>query len=415
MLTKEHLKFSRRSGRIHPNYLDVKNTELLSEAEEVLQFYQQSIGESLGVINQNFQLEGHSASITKRAFAKLVDDLCEYDDVDENLADQRWDLLLKAKSLREQRSFAQVENFQMELAHANSFQSFEPLAKSLYGDLPEERLLRKALGWSAEKLIHRYNCAQIQGLLLRASALELTLGFRSAGQKRRFFQNLRFHRLLFQLNQTSSDERSVNLSLTGPLSIFEQTQVYGSRFANFFPHILNCPTWKISAHIELDRSQSLILELDGKRRPVQSHYRDQDAYIPEEYAEFEGMFNRMAQSQKKSKKSWVCAPTDEILPLSGNQICIPDFKLSTNANPAKTVYLELFHRWHHGQLKQRLKQRPALKAGEHLLLGICNSLKLDPFMKESLQEAGGSGISFFRFRGFPSPRAVLTQLRQQFS
>ena len=49
------------------------------------------------------------------------------------------------------------------------------IQEALYADLPAQQRLLQFSPIGAEALLHRYNCAQVQGLLLNSEALELRL------------------------------------------------------------------------------------------------------------------------------------------------------------------------------------------------------------------------------------------------
>src|SRR5206468_545270 len=101
---------------------------------------------------------------------------------------------------------------------------------------------------AAEALLHRLNCAQVQGLLIYALDVRVTMVGSSLAERRRFFRCLKFQRLLSEIQE---QEGAFSVSLSGPLRLFQNTQSYGIRLANFFPYILQMPKWELEAEVKL--------------------------------------------------------------------------------------------------------------------------------------------------------------------
>ena len=103
---------------------------------------------------------------------------------------------------------------------------------------------------TAEELLHRYNCAQVQGLLLRSESLMLTLPESGPAKLRQLLKYLRFNELLAKIvRDTKKNSKTLILKIDGPLSLFVQTQKYGLNLANFFAAVLLQPKWKIDAQM----------------------------------------------------------------------------------------------------------------------------------------------------------------------
>ena len=77
--------------------------------------------------------------------------------------------------------------------------------------------LRFARGWrevavkirkmTAEGLLHRYNCAQVQGLLLRCEGMTVTLPESGPAKLRQLLKYLRFNKLLANITQDQKNKK----------------------------------------------------------------------------------------------------------------------------------------------------------------------------------------------------------------
>ena len=76
----------------------------------------------------------------------------------------------------------------------------ENLSQKLYADLPPFQQVLKFRKITGEGLLHRYNCAQVQGLLLRSESITVKLPDSSAASMRQLLKYLRFNKLLAKIS-----------------------------------------------------------------------------------------------------------------------------------------------------------------------------------------------------------------------
>ena len=131
------------------------------------------------------------------------------------------------------------------------------------------------------------------------------------------------------------ENNSLKIKLSGPLSIFENTQSYGMRMANFFPHIINLKKWTLSALVNV-KEKNLTMTLSDDNKLV-SHYQIKHSYIPEELTLFISKFNKLNNKLKAETGS-------EFVHLGLQSYCFPDVSFSDKKG--NKFHLELFHRWH---------------------------------------------------------------------
>ncbi|MFW7378032.1 MAG: DUF790 family protein [Oligoflexus sp.] len=396
MLTKDLLKYSVRASKVHPKYVPVKDEANLEIAATLEAAFQDSVQQRYCEMKKNLSEVFSSPTPFINGLIKLLEDRCQFEEISEEVENYRWQVFHTARELRLKNSFSSRQQYAQELAK-NMGNDVDVVRKSLYGDLPDQRAITDFRPYGAENLLHRYNCSQIQGLILRARYLDVELGDCSLVDKRRLFQKLKFHRLLVEV----ISEQPFRMRLSGPMSIFESSLTYGMRLANFFPYILLTKNWSIKAELRID-GRDLLLDLNSKRW-IRSHYPSLSGHIPEEYQKFIDLFNKRSENAL----GWQAQAADDFLHLGKQSYCFPDFKLLTV--DGRRIYVELFHRWHQHQLQQRLDSLTNESSGQ-LLIGICKSLKTDQKTDHRLKEMMDVGIKTFKFSGFPSPRAVLAQL-----
>ena len=279
-------------------------------------------------------------------------------------------------------------------------ETIDSIKADLYSDLPPFKRVKEFKDFDAFQLVHRYNCAQIQGLLLRAIEVRITINEVDLSSKRRFLRNLKFCRLL---GEVYSEDGSLTIKISGPLAIFDGTVTYGMRLAQFFPYLLLEKKWSLEADVKL-KDKVLSLKASFKK-PIESHYRDRKTYIPDEFQNFVDAFN---EASDKKRYGFRASLGDSFYHIGRQSYCFPDFSLSSENS---TYHIELFHKWHKGQLSKRLESL-AYKEGNRLIIGVCKTLQKQRDFNKIIEKHMESGLKIFGFTNFPTPRAVLTQLAE---
>ena len=245
-------------------------------------------------------------------------------------------------------------------------------------------------------MLNRYNIAQVQGLLLQAERLEIRLPESRLKEFRLIFRRLRFERLLAEMTKDGS--RGFRLEVSGPLSLFGAAQGYGLRIARFFPWILAVPDWELAADLKT-RKGSLQLQLKAASCDLRFPFRGGIGHVPEEFRLFEQSFRGLSSP-------WEVQGGGHFFNAGEENYCFPDF---TFVSGRQKRHMELFHRWHRGQLLKRLNiiiKYPNLP----LLLGISRLLKKDDEIIKTVEKAESLGAKVFWFTDFPLAKAVLSRL-----
>ncbi|MBT5794796.1 MAG: DUF790 family protein [Deltaproteobacteria bacterium] len=413
MLTKELLCYRTNRGKIIPKLINPEAVKLIEIAEELIAVFSGSVGdirERLEDSTKQVLDVFPGSAVVGRGFEKLLLDRTEFDTTAKTeLSELREKIFSRSSSLLKGegnvglRGFeagdnAVLEEYRNAVAQEIGLSAGE-LASQLYGDLPP---FQKVLGFrkmSADGLLHRYNCAQIQGLLLRCEAMTIRLPESGAARLRQLLKYLRFNKLLCRISHNKDKAKSLVLTVDGPLSMFVQTQKYGFNLANLFPAILHQPNWELEAEVRIRKDQLHSLHLD-QTCGIRSHYRQFLSYVPEEIALF---------SQQLAKKipSWQLTSSSDYVPLVGESLCFPDYLLTHSSG--KKVAMELFHTWHAAPLRNRLQQLDA-QNGFPLLIGVNRSLLKNEELAEKVESSPYFSRFGFYFREAPTAAKIIPLL-----
>ena len=413
VLTKELLRYKTKRGKILPKLIDPEAPKFLEIAEELLVAHSESVGEVREKLERRTKqvLDRFSLNVLLgRGLEKLLLDRTEFDTVEKieltKLREKVFSGSAKLLNVKERRRiqdpelglFADLEKFQREVSRSVGIPA-EDLRRQIYGDLPPFHKVIHFRKMDAKGLLHRYNCAQIQGLLMRSEGLSVCLPESSAASLRQLLKYLRFYKLLAKISYDLTREKTILLEIDGPLSLFVQTRKYGFNLANFFPAILHQPKWGLDAEVRINKKHVHSLHIDQSCR-IRSHYRQFYAFIPEEIQLF-------SQQLAKQIPGWQLTASPEFVPLTGESLCFPDYLLTHSSG--KKVALELFHTWHAVPLHSRLIQLDAKKKAP-LLIGVSRSLLKNEQIVEHLEASEYFSRYGFYYRETPSATRLVPLL-----
>ena len=392
MLTKDLVRYRVHKQRIHPQFVDPNSPELLAFAASLLALFAGASGQTRtslqGQVNDVIAVFPDNVTIA-RGLEKLLFDRTEFDEdaSGDHLAFRKKVFIASGPKLAGELP-EHPEAYRREIAAALGATP-EALEAQLYQDLPAHHPVLSFKPLSPAGLLHRYNCAQVQGLLIRCAKLDLEFPESEPARLRQLLKSLRFHQLLARISRTA--EGTTLVQVDGPLSLFVQTQKYGFNLANFFPALLHQPDWTLRAEVQVRKSETHQLELDNSCG-IRSHYRPFLAYVPE-------ALQLLQQGVAAKLPEWTLQSVTDFLALEGEQYCFPDFLLKHQSGAQ--VPLELFHGWHTGPLKARLTQLENCPEPP-LLLGIARTLLKDVELKGLLEASDYFQSYGFLFRDTPS-------------
>lgn len=426
MLTSDLLKYTTRKGAVHPHQLKPAAEALCAASLSAIADCE---GLELGSAKERL-LDAAAASggqpLIAKGIHKLLLDKCTMEEPGDDIAERRWQWLTAATALRKAGSFEDMEEFHSQLEGATGVPVPE-MAAQLFADLPDKRRILAVPSWPAAQLRDRYNIAQIQGLILRAKALTISATFASLGQRRAFFRQLKFQRLVAHVvdgslgGSASSGGGALKLEVSGPLAIVDSANSYGLRLALFVPWVLALPHFELTATVNLKRSNVLLTLTPDKYKFQHNPYKLK-GYVPEELTLFLEAFEEVAAKKASTGKGGAKAKTskpvtltvgEDPLVLPGGEQVHADFVARSGSGTKKSagqeLHIELFHKWHKGSFAKRwqyVRDNPKTP----LLLGACRSLKKQPEIAALLKNSPIGEEQVLWFTTFPSAKKVWENL-----
>ena len=343
MLTRDLLMHRTRKGRIRPTFLDISNASLLGLAKDLIEVLESSKGESRENLEAGLNARVSSTRKMKvaKGLVKLLLDRSEFEEPDGEAMERRFTIFETAVNVfRDQTNTQSMEEYRGQVAKSCG-QNLEDIQESLYSDLASRRKLQDFKPIKPIDLLHRYNLAQVQGLLLYAQGLELSTASQDITVVRKVLRWLRFCRLVAEVRRDDMDWRMV---VDGPGSILSMHKKYGLQLAQFMSVIPVLGTFKLEAEIQLPRKAKAHLELSHEAGLV-SHHRGAAGYVPEE-------ITKTAEAFEDARWSLDLAP--EPRHFGPQEMCVPDFRFH-DEQTGTSVSVELFHRWHKGPLLRRIE------------------------------------------------------------
>ncbi len=374
--------------------MDPSDPVLLATAGQLLEVFRDSPGSTRAQLCEESKpvAESQNDPLFIRGLEKLLLDRTEFDtSTSGELLSLRHSVFARSSELLSEETINAGEF--RRLVAKDFDRSPDDLAARLYSDLPDCQPVLSFRALSPERLLHRYNCAQVQGLLLYSESLLISLVNPEAARMRQLVKYLKFHQLLAQIRQKGP---KLMIEVDGPLSLFTQTRKYGLNLAAFFPGLLHQEAWAATAEVRIKgRSPcSLYIDHTSPLRPYSSHFH---SYVPEDLAMFHSLFAERVSD-------WEIRQADEFIRLEGESHSFPDFVL-THASGFK-IALELFHAWHEGPLNARIKSLETERTPP-LLIGVSSRLAKKPEIARALQNSRYfSRYGFEFYREMPTTGAV---------
>ena len=418
MLTKDLVRYHIENGHIVPQFIETTDAALLAIAEQLIAVFEDSLGKPRNAVLEESKAIIDAASgilVVKRGLEKLLLDRTEFDTApNEELIAFREKLFTETSRLLAGEAFEDDAAYRRRVEEIARLESEttgpEELRARLYADLPSCQPVVAFKTLSPERLLHRYNCAQVQGLLLHCNTLTLRLADSMMAELRQLFKYLRFHQLLSTIQKESGPGASspgglaygeekafYQITVDGPLNLFYKTKRYGMNLANFFVAVLHQPEWELMAEIRLRHQPTYRLRLDESCgiKPISQQFL---AYIPEDIQLFQTMLHNKTDA-------WRVTPGSHFLPLMGDFYCFPDYALVHQSGVEAAI--ELFHPWHQGHLIARLNTLAEHPAATNLILGVSTELSKQPMLAAALEASAYFSAFGFTFRSVPTMGALL--------
>ncbi len=371
MLTSDLVRARRSGGALHPRFLDPKaRARLLEVASSYVEVWKNLVGHNRETVELALDAVPLSSRdrIVGDGLRKLCEDRAEFDvpaGLDPEIV--RREIFLRAA--RAHRALAARERFAREPVIAEAAEALgatvEAVEKAMFADLRDRQELVKFEPLSAELLLDRYDISVVQALLLRATKVVVSFGGEDPRATRRLFRAARFHGLLHEVRRASAKGgEKYEVTLDGPLSLFDAVQRYGLKLALFFPSILELPKFSMVAEVRHGpQREPLSMTIDSKTnlRPVCAETGGRRPELDVLVRAFEAL-----------DSDWAVRDCDEVVSLPGEVVCAPDLVFS-NEKTGEEVFFELFGFWSRDAVFQRVELvkkgfpgRILLAVGKHL-------------------------------------------------
>ncbi len=210
---------------------------------------------------------------------------------------------------------------------------------SLFADLPGERRLQPPeQELSATELGVRANLRMVQSLLMRSAAVRLRL----EGNARPVVRHAKWRGLICTVTADEATQ-SVRLDMSGPLSLFRRTLVYGRALADLVPRLTWCNRFFLEADVALDGGpRQLILGTGAPIFPGREPKRF-DSKLEE----------RFARDFGRATTDWDLVREPEPISI-GRGLIFPDFAVSRRRPPFERWFLEIVGFWTAEYLERKL-------------------------------------------------------------
>ncbi|MDE0634316.1 MAG: DUF790 family protein [Candidatus Poribacteria bacterium] len=408
MLTKDLLRYKIQNGQIYPQFVKPTDSQLLAIAEQLISVFEESTDKARSTLleaSKHVIDSTPGTPLVKRGLEKLLLDRTEFDTApNEELIAFRQKLFTETSRLLSQEQLQDYADYQQkveQIVRNEGLPEGTALGDRLYADLPSCQPILSFKTLSAEHLLHRYNTAQVQGLLLHCNSLTLNLTDSMTAELRQLFKYLRFNQLLSTIRKERVENEDLfQITVDGPLNLFYKTKRYGMNLANFFVAVLHQPKWELTAEVQFrnKRRSRLYLNESCGIKPISQQFL---AYIPEDIQLFQEMLHNKTAD-------WQIHPGSQFLPLPGDFYCFPDYQLMHTSGVE--VAIELFHPWHQGHLLARLNTL-AEQTDTRLILGVSKELEKKPIIAEALEASTYFSKFGFTFRDVPTMGTLLPILK----
>ena len=391
MLTKDLLIFRTRKGAVFPKRI-ATDDQALPLAQALVQRMNDGVGEPKGVVEADLTAlaNGHHQPRVAKGLVKLLTDRATFDEPEAEAPQRRSEWLLSAQSVREALTpSATFETYETALGAALG--DLDDVRERLYADLPERRALTGFKSIDGPQLLARYDLAQVQGLLLHADRLVLTVVDGDTPELRRVLRWMRFCRLVADV---ASNGGAWSLTIEGPAAVLEGAKKYGLKLATFFLVVPTLERWSARAEIKMPRRSPLQLQLD-QNMGLRPGLEGGAGHVP---PEMRAVLDGWTDEHWKLDAN----PAPKAMGVSG--WCVPDLAAQRGE---QTVAVELFHAWHHGALPRRLAEL-AVRPEPNLLLGVDRKLV-------ARTQTEVTGPQMFEFSGFVTRRGLKRALTEWWS
>ncbi|UQN09710.1 DUF790 family protein [Deinococcus sp. QL22] len=396
MLPTELLMFRVKAGIVEPRRLKATSGNL-ALAQTLIDLFTSHVGKQRGELDAELKVleAGRTDFRVLRGMAHLLTALGTFEaggDVEPGLVRAKVFELAQAQPPSRAATARVLESAAQVLAVAP-----EAVASALYADLADQQTLVLFEAPEPAALLERFDLAQAQGTLYRASSLIITARRNEPARYKQLLKYTKFFGLMVTVE--GDPDYGFTLTVDGPMSLFGGTTRYGLAMAKFLPALLHVTKWDLSATLKPRKDLAWV---DAADEEWSFQLTSEDGYVshykpPEDHdsALEAGFADRWA----KLDTPWVLEREVDLVPVPGGVI-IPDFRLK---HPdGRSVLVEIVGYWRPEYLRKKFE---LLRKSGRIDVIVCVSERLN------LDKAGVNitdfGDRIVWFKGVLNPKEVL--------
>jgi len=253
--------------------------------------------------------------------------------------------------------------------------------EAIFADHPGAHILRNVgPAWTPQGLLQRYNLELARGALYRATVVQIEI----YDHFKECWRYLKLFKIMFLAKELPAGGYQVTLS--GPLSDFVETDRYGIAFAEFFPAVLLGERWNLMARVKppfprreqntgrIAEDSQLLYQLD-QTCGLHTHYRQGRLYDSSLESTFASEFRDFEEKFGAERGKWRLLREDQVLVLDGGSVMIPDFLLVHTRDERRRILVELVGFWSPRYLQTKIAKVQAAQCANLLLL-VYENLKV---------------------------------------
>ncbi len=257
----------------------------------------------------------------------------------------------------------------------------DEIEAALFADLPGERTVTP-LDIEPTSFAARANEQMVRSLLARSE----TVGVEAFGHARPLVRYAQLRGLIVTVSSTGAD--GFSLEISGPLSLFRRTLVYGRALGDLVPSLAWCHRFRLLARCLLPGGPASVELASGDPILPSNEPRPFDSRLEE----------RFAIDLRRLAPEWDLIR--EPAPIqAGTSLIFPDFALTHREQHERRWFVEIVGFWTPGYLEQKLTR---LRAA-----GIRNLILCVDETRGCAEDPLPSGARVVPFKRRIDPRAVL--------
>lgn len=358
MLTKDLLETKKRDGYIKPQYRDEGSLEV---AREVIDEYRE--GRTKKEIWDSIEeMETHDNFKFLRGLSKIIERNVEFE--------VRSPGGMEASEIREKlfergyvTSKGERNRVIAEVAQENDGITTRDIREGFWADREENEVLvsnTDNLGLSPEDLLRQYNLSLTQTLLFDATDLE----FKVSNNFQEIFRTVKYLGLMYTVDE------DLNVTVTGPASLFKKTRKYGTTLAKVIPSIMKAEDWEIQSKVETtvsgqDRVYDFYLNSDSQKL-----FPDKEVNASYDSEVERSLVSRIEFLLGEEAEGWEINHEPTILRTDRN-VMIPDFSFEKRG---REFYLEVVGFWTPEYLEEKIKKVRQVEKEKPMMLAVNNDL-----------------------------------------